>query len=134
MGHAFKISEAASLAIHAVSIIAKQETSAPIKLSSLARTLDASVTHLGKVMHRLVASHVVTSRRGPLGGFTLGKRAGTMTLLDVQEIFDGPLSCDTCLLGKRACPFGECVLGNTPSSVDNTVRRELGTRRIIDIR
>jgi Rrf2 family protein len=127
------ISEAAGLAVHAVSIIAKSGGQNPVKLSSLASMMNASVAHLGKVMHRLALAGVVTSKRGPSGGFTLGRRAGTMTLLDVQELFDGPLTCKRCLLGHESCPFGECLLGNTVDEVNAVVRRELGKKKIRDL-
>jgi len=133
MDTALKISEAAGLAIHAVTILARTGGDEPVKLSRIARLLGASEAHLGKVMHRLAQARVVSSKRGPSGGFTLGPRAAAMTLLDVYEMIDGPLGESKCLMGYMACPLGGCVLGDAVQSINEHVRSTLGNQRISDL-
>jgi Rrf2 family protein len=133
MDSALKISEAAGLAIHAVTILARLGKGQPVKLSRMAKLLNASEAHLGKVMHRLAQAKVVTSKRGPTGGFTLGPRAAEMTLLDLYEMIDGPLGEHTCLMGYLSCPLGGCVLGNAVGSINEHVRSTLGNQRIADL-
>jgi len=133
MEGALKISEAAGLAIHAVTILARLGHGEPVKLSRMAALLNASEAHLGKVMHRLAQARVVTSKRGPTGGFTLGPRAEEMTLLDLYEMIDGPLGDNTCLMGYLGCPLGGCVLGDAVGSINEHVRKTLGNRRISDL-
>ncbi|MDJ0762700.1 MAG: Rrf2 family transcriptional regulator [Myxococcota bacterium] len=133
MDSALKISEAAGLAIHAVTILARVGRGQPVKLSRMAGLLSASEAHLGKVMHRLAQAKVVTSRRGPSGGFTLGPRASEMTLLDLYEMIDGPLGENNCLMGYLGCPLGGCVLGDAVGSINAHVRQTLGSKRISDL-
>jgi Rrf2 family protein len=133
MDSALKISEAAGLAIHAVTILARLGKGQPVKLSRMAKLLGASEAHLGKVMHRLAQSKVVASKRGPTGGFTLGPRAAELTLLDLYEMIDGPLGEHTCLMGFDSCPLGGCVLGDAVGSINDHVRNALGTQRIADL-
>jgi len=128
-----RISEAAGLAIHAVTALVNQEVKKPIKISELAVLLRASESHLGKVMHRLALARVVLSRRGPAGGFVLGPRAEGMTLLDIYEMFNGPISEDSCLLGYVSCPFGACVLGDAITQTNDLLKKILGSKKLVDL-
>jgi Rrf2 family protein len=136
MESALRISEAAGLAIHAVTIIARSSGKArtePIKISHIAELLGASEAHLGKVMHRLALAKMVTSKRGPDGGFVLGALASKTTLLDVYEMFDGPLGHTQCLLGYRHCPFGGCALGDAVIVANERLRTILGGKALSDL-
>jgi Rrf2 family protein len=131
---ALNISEAAGLAIHAVTIIARTDSDAPVKLDLIATELGASAAHLGKVLHRLATEGIVASKRGPSGGFVLGPKAKRTTLLHLYEMFDGPLSHGHCLLGHKTCPQGGCVLGNAVKVANEQVRKTLGRKRVIDLK
>jgi len=133
MHTALRISEAAGLAIHALTIIARQGARAPVKLARLADALSASESHLGKVMHRLAVAGAVHSKRGPGGGFTLGPKAERLTLLDVYELFDGPLGQENCLLGHARCPFGGCVLGDAVAVANDRLRSILSGRKLTEL-
>jgi Rrf2 family protein len=130
---AFKISEAAGLAIHAVTLIVRDQNGVPLKLSRLAQQLSASEAHLGKVMHRLALSQIVTSKRGPTGGFVVGPKAAKSTLLDLYEMFDGPLGDTHCLLGYKNCPFGKCAFGDAIAVVNQHLRETLGKKKLTDL-
>ena len=133
MDGAFKISEAGGLAIHSVTLIARLGRDEPVKLARLAKLLKASETHLGKVLNRLAQARIVTSKRGPAGGFTLGPRAAELTLLDIYELIDGPIGESDCLLGYLACPLGGCVLGDAVAKINAHAREVLGAQLIIDL-
>jgi Rrf2 family protein len=133
MESALRISEAAGLAIHAVTIIARMSGTEPIKISRLAKLFNASEAHLGKVMHRLALAKMVASKRGPDGGFVLGTLAPKTTLLDVYEMFDGPLGHTKCLLGYRHCPFGGCALGDAVIVANERLITILGGKALSDL-
>lgn len=127
-----RISEAAGLAIHAVTAIAQRTVDTPMKIVELAELLRASESHLGKVMHRLALAKIVISRRGPNGGFVLGPKASEMTLLDLYEMFNGPISEENCLLGYSSCPFGSCVLGDAITRTNEHLKAILGSRKLVE--
>lgn len=131
MTGALRISDAANLAIHAVTILAHGKERDRHKLKDLSRTMRASAAHLAKVMHRLAQEGIVESRRGPEGGFSLGRRAGELTLMDLYELFDGhAASSQRCLLGYARCPFGGCVLGKPLARARTLLWRALRQQRI----
>jgi DNA-binding IscR family transcriptional regulator len=56
-----------------------------------------------------------------------------MTLLDLYELIDGPLSESSCLLGYLSCPLGGCVLGDAVHGINEHVRQVLGSQRIAEL-
>ena len=111
MNNLINISEGTSLAIHSLALIAKK---APERLNIkyLARTLSVSESHLAKIFQRLAKAGVVTSRRGPIGGFVLTEKCNDISILDILEIIEGKVIINNCPLGKSVCLFKKCVFGN----------------------
>ena len=122
-------SEAASLAVHTVALLAADPQRC-LSTKDIATTLNASEAHLSKVLQRLSKSGLVRSVRGPRGGFVLGESAGAATLLDVYECIDGPLPNRSCLLGGPVCLGEDCVLSDLLASVNQQVRDYLAGTRV----
>jgi len=123
MSNVLKISEAASLALHAMMVLASSGNP-PLSSARIARLLHCSEAHLSKVLQRLVKSGLLRSVRGPKGGFALARPADGITLLDVYEAIEGPLEPTRCLLGTPVCD-GSCVLGGLLQTVYRTVSQYL---------
>jgi Rrf2 family protein len=132
MEGALRISEAASLALHAMSYIAARGGSGPVPVPALSAALGASEAHLGKVLQRLARLGFLESRRGPRGGYSMGRDARELTLLEIYEAVDGPLHLTTCLLERRACGQS-CIFGGLLESVDRQVREHLTHTRLSDV-
>jgi len=86
-----KLTEAASLGLHAMAMLARHE-GRRITNQVIARKLHASSHHLSKVMQRLVHAGLVRSTSGPQGGFVLAKSADRITLLDIHEAVEGTVA------------------------------------------
>ncbi len=123
MAKLLRISEAASLGLHIAAIMAKEPDNY-VPARELARRLDASEAHVSKVMQRLVRAALVTSTRGPGGGFRLRRAPGTITQLEVYEAVEGALEPSSCMLGKPVCD-GDCIFGDYIHRVDADFRTYL---------
>lgn len=124
MSTTLKISEAASIALHAMAFLA----GAPKKLVTsreVIQTLKVSDAHLMKVLQRLVKGGLIKSIRGPRGGFLLNRPADKITLLEVYESIEGPLRFDNCLLGIPVCKDQQCILGRLIDNVNKEVHSHL---------
>jgi Rrf2 family protein len=133
MPNVLKISEAASIAMHTVLMLASHGGEV-LSNSHIASQLKVSENHLAKVLQRLVKVGMVSSVRGPKGGFSLSKDIGDITLLDVYEAIDGPLEMDNCLLKRPICGGGKnCVLGSLLSSVNRDVRKQLSGTKLSEL-
>lgn len=123
------ISEAASLALHTMAVLASASDQR-FTNQGLAAKLKASSHHLAKVMQRLAKAGLVHSVRGPQGGFRLGRAAQSVTLLEIYEAVDGPVDDGVCLLGEPLCEGMDCVLGKYILSVHRQMRNYLAETKL----
>ena len=120
MSKILNISEATALALHAV-IYLEAHTNRKVSTKEIAEAFQASEAHLSKVMQRLVRAGMVNSVRGPKGGFEVGKPTDEISLLQLYEIFEGPVPGTTCLFRKSVCGLDNCVIGDLLSNVNDEV-------------
>ena len=59
--------------------------------------------YLSKVMGTLKSQGMVTSSRGPHGGYSLAKDPAVITLREVARLFDGEQPENVCLLAYGSC-------------------------------
>lgn len=109
MARVIQLSEAASLAIHAMVLIGRSKQI--INVNTIANSTGASRNHLAKVMQRLVKDNYIKSTRGPAGGFLLNKDAGEISLLDIYQSIEGPIIDKGCPMDRPVCPFDKCLMG-----------------------
>ena len=124
MANLIKISEAASLGLHTMAILANRQEGRATS-QEIAGLLGASVHHLAKVMQRLVRAGLVDSTVGPRGGFVLAKPAGRIKLLDIYEVIEGPLGKPECLLADQICSGDDCLLGDLVHRLNGEIRTYL---------
>ncbi len=110
MSKLFNISEAATIAIHAMALIAKNDLG--LNALQISEQTGFSKNHTSKILQQLVKYGLLTSTRGPKGGFVLKKRADEINLLDIYVLIEGNISNDTtCKMSCTDCPFENCILG-----------------------
>lgn len=121
---ALRISEAASLAMHALGYLAHREVR-PVPVREIASRFEISEAHLSKVMQRLVKVGLLISARGPRGGFVLSRSPGSITLLEIYEAIEGPFEPDQCLLSAAICDGESCILGRIVLEANRMLRNRL---------
>lgn len=131
MSRVLKISEAASLALHTMVLLAANP-GRTLATRDIAALLRVSEAHLAKVLQRLARSGLVNSQRGPKGGFSLAKDAHAISLLEVYEAVEGPLETRSCLLEQPVCG-GDCLLGGLLHKVASEVSSYFAQTRLSDL-
>jgi len=132
MARVWKISEAASIAMHAMTMLAAS-MDRKVTTREIASTLDVSEAHLSKVLQRLAKANLVKAVRGPRGGFELVKPGDEITLLEVYEAIEGPLAPQDCLFSERICDGSKCILGGLLETVDREVKGYLDKTRLSEL-
>lgn len=127
-----RISEAANLGIHAMACLVGFGPDRTVAVTEISDLLNVSKDHLGKVLQRLAKVGMVTSRRGPKGGFTIAKEAEQTTLLEILEAIDGPMTKNTCLLGEPLCG-GQCIMGDLVNDLHRMAHDYLSSTRLEDL-
>jgi Rrf2 family protein len=129
---ALKISEAASLAMHALGYLAKREDG-PITSREIASRFEISEAHLAKVMQRLVKVELLRSVRGPRGGFVLTRTPESVTLLEIFEAIEGRFEPTQCLLSSAICDGNNCILGKIVVEANSILRSRLEETTLDDV-
>lgn len=129
MQSVLKISEAASIALHAMTYIALHSDE-PVSSKEIANSFGISVNHLSKVLQRLVKADLLESLKGPQGGFLLTKTCDEITFLEIYEAIDGPIRTGCCLFGKEICNSRECIMGNFLNQTNKNVQEFFGNKRL----
>lgn len=131
-GSVIKISEAASIAFHAMlELVANQDKLVSVK--EIAAKLEVSANHLSKIMQRLNKAGFIDSIKGFNGGFRLAIAPEKLTFLEIYELFDGKIQSTNCLLSHKRCE-STCIFGDLISSVNNQVKEKFETTTLADIR
>lgn len=117
-------SKACEYGIRALLYVAvKSHEGERVIISDIAKEIDSPVSFTAKILQQLVKAAVVTSVKGPYGGFEItDEKMKTTTLAHIVEIIDGPAIFCSCGLGLGACEEG------TPCPLHfkyHKVRREL---------
>jgi Rrf2 family protein len=84
-----RLAESTLLAFHSLAYIAVKDRK--VNNKEIADSIGASKDHMSKVLQRLVKHHILSSTRGPKGGFYLNKKAGDLSLLDIYRAMEGRL-------------------------------------------
>ena len=87
-----KISRSTGYALMAVGYIAQHQDEKIILSQNISKKYDIPLEYLLKILQQLVRTNVLRSKRGPRGGFSLAKSAKKITMLQIIEAVDGPMT------------------------------------------
>src|SRR5262249_57008421 len=85
-----KLTRASSYALHAVAFMASQKSDKPVASHNIAQARGIPERFLLKVLKPLVSARVLTSIKGPNGGYKLARQPSDITMLEILEAGGGP--------------------------------------------
>jgi Rrf2 family protein len=75
----------------------------------IAEQYDIPIELMAKVLQRLVRSGLLVSQQGTRGGYQLGRSATAISVADVIQAIDGPLTVTACSTDDEQCDqFAKC--------------------------
>lgn len=105
------ITRQADYAVRSVLDLALRQPDQAAFSRDIAERQDIPPSFLAKILTRLAAQGIVQTQRGVNGGVRLARSAHEITLLQVVEAIDGPLSLNLCTRGPGLCPREmDCVV------------------------
>ena len=112
-------------ALRALCFIAKGKDKI-ISAAELVRKLKIPQSFLRKILQVLNRKKILKSYKGQGGGFLLAVPANKILLVDLIEIFQGPLRLNECFFKKMACPRKKtCALKKKIDTIERYVLKEL---------
>jgi Rrf2 family protein len=131
MSQLFKLSEAASIALHSMAYMAAKKSR--VTVPEISHDLRVSEAHLSKVLQRLLKNGLVKSIRGPKGGYRVAKPADEVSLKDVYEAVEGELKNSKCLFQERRCESTHCIMGDALAESSHIFNNYLKQTKLSDI-
>ena len=132
MSRIISISEAGTIAIHVMVLIANSRKK-NINVIKLAELTGANKNHISKVMQRLVKLKMITSTRGPSGGFVLSKPPSRYTLLSIYEAVEGKMDIPECPFDNKICPFHKCLMNGIVHKLTDEIKEYFGSQKLSDL-
>jgi Rrf2 family protein len=102
-----QITRQADYALRAMLYLSRLETNIRAATSQIADEQQIPPSFLAKIISQLSIAGLISTSRGARGGVSLARPAEEITLLDVVEAIDGPISLNVCSHSAGVCPFGE---------------------------
>lgn len=135
MATLFRFSEAAALALHAMVFVACRDGGV-VKAREMSAAFRASDAHMSKVCQRLTRGGLLKAHRGVHGGFTLGRSAQKIRLLEIYSAIEGPVALTSCLFRDRSCrdsPKHDCLFGREIMRLEEQFLRYLKTTSLATV-
>lgn len=117
------LSQKARYALRALVELARTEGQ-QLTSGELSTRADAPRKFLEAILLELSRNHLVISRRGKFGGYTLARDPGEISFAEVIRVIDGPLALAPCVskrMGFRKCD--DCPDDPTLCSLREALRR-----------
>lgn len=143
------LSNACKYAIRAILYLAlKSDVTTKIGAKAIAEELETPQPFLAKLLQQLTRDKLVSSSKGPNGGFFLNESNLNNTIWDVINSVDGTKKFDQCFLGLSKCnhtnpcpvhfivaPFKDNILADfKEKTIGEYIKTIKGTRQVITLK
>lgn len=101
-----QITRQADYAVRAVLYLAGLDNGGRAPTSQIAREGQIPPSFLAKIVSQLSVAGVVLTSRGARGGVSLARSSDDISLLEVIEAIDGPITLNVCVGDPNLCAMG----------------------------
>jgi len=98
-----QLTRGAEYAVRAMTYLARFPEGNVASLHEIGEAQDIPESFLAKILQSLVRAGLTVSQRGAHGGFALARPASEITMQQVIEAVDGPISVNLCVLSPEDC-------------------------------
>jgi Rrf2 family protein len=101
-----EITRQADYALRSVLMLSRTNGSHRISTAEIARKMKIPPSFLAKIMSQLSVAGLIETARGAHGGVVLARPAEDISMLEVVEAIDGPVTLNACTTDPDKCEFG----------------------------
>ena len=95
-------------ALRSLLYIAEDTEGAPVQLARIAETQRVPPKYLELIMLDLKKANLVTSTRGPRGGYRLTREPSEISFGEIVRAMEGPIALVSCASVNFYAPCGDC--------------------------
>ena len=104
-----RLSKKADYALIAMKHLATRPDTASVSAREIAEQYDIPIELMAKVLQRLARRDLLSSHQGTRGGYRLGRSAAAISVADIIQAIDGPLTVTACSTEEENCEqYSKC--------------------------
>lgn len=129
-----RLSKKADYALMAMKHLAQKRDAASASAREIAEQYDIPIELMAKVLQRLVRTGLLTSHQGTRGGYLLSRPSTTISVADVIQAIDGPVTVTACSTENNDCDqFGKCSIRDPLWRIRERIVQALGKVTIAEM-
>ena len=129
-----RLSKKADYALMATTHLALRGDLGSSSAREIAEQYDIPIELMAKVLQRLVQRGLLASHQGTRGGYRLSRPPRQMTVADVIQAIDGPVTVTACASGDETCEqFSKCNVRDPLWRVRERILAALGDCTIAEL-
>lgn len=122
-----QITRQADYALRAMLYLSRLEPNERAATSKIAEDQEIPPSFLAKIISQLSIAGLIHTSRGAHGGVSLARKPKEISLLEVVEAIDGPISLNECVHDPSVCSFGDnCPIHEVWCEAKEELVRKLG--------
>jgi Rrf2 family protein len=123
-----RLSKKADYALIAMKHLACKAGAPSTSAREIAEQYDIPIELLAKVLQRLVRTGLLVSTQGTRGGYTLSRPPKSISIADVIQAIDGPLTVTACSTENNDCEqYSKCSVRDPLWQIRERIVSALGT-------
>src|SRR5215216_6508186 len=130
-----RLSKKADYALIAMKHLAQKSRGGPsTSAREIAEQYDIPIELMAKVLQRLVRTGLLISTQGTRGGYALSRPSASISVADVIQAIDGPVTVTACSTQKNDCEqYGKCSIRDPLWQIRERIAAALGTVTIAEM-
>ncbi len=129
-----KLSSRTRYGMRAILELAMEYGKKPMQIKMIADREDISSKYLEQLIAMLKSSGLVRSIRGPRGGYSLAKPPAEITLREVFQTLEGPMTPADCLEHPEYCPkCTDCATREVWQQLQDAISGVLNSYTLADL-
>ena len=105
-----------------------RKSDCPMSASELSSKTGLTLYTVQKILKIIVSnSDLIKAHRGPLGGYVLNRKSSEISVVEIIEVLEGPISLTACVDNSESfCEASNiCFLGGKWNKVNDIIRKTL---------
>jgi Rrf2 family protein len=129
-----RLSKKADYALIAMKHLAQHSGMPSTSAREIAEQYDIPIELMAKILQRLVRIGLLVSTQGTRGGYALSRPSLSISIADVIQAIDGPLTVTACSTEKVDCEqYGKCSIRDPLWQIKERIVEALGTVTIAEM-
>jgi Rrf2 family protein len=123
-----RLSKKADYALIAMKHLANRPDAASVSAREIAEQYDIPIELMAKVLQRLARRDLLVSHQGTRGGYRLSRAATAISVADIIQAIDGPLTVTACSTDAENCDqYGKCSVRDPLWRIKDRILSALAT-------